>query len=132
MRGVRGAWKGVGIAIVALSCGACRSKENRAVKAFCEAFEDCQPENFAAEFDSVDDCREDTHDSLERAEEDNGPECADAFAVAIECAANVNAETCDFLSVVSECQDQIVHALELCPELDLDTLDLGSLDLGDL
>jgi hypothetical protein len=104
----------------------CRPKEERAVKAFCKAFEDCQPENFAEQFESVNDCRDDSLTQLEEAEAENGPECGEAFAVAIECAADVNAETCDFQAVVGECGDEIIEALDLCPTLDLETLDLGA------
>jgi hypothetical protein len=113
--------------VATFGAGACASKEKRAVKAFCESYDDCQPENFAEQYDDVDECISETMDALDEAEEENGQECADSFGVAIECAADANAESCDYTTVLSECDDKIFEALELCPSIDIGSLDLGGL-----
>jgi hypothetical protein len=97
------------------------------VKAFCKAYEDCQPENFSEEYKNVKECVEESTATLDDAAEKNGEECSEAFSIAIECAADENAKSCDFENVVDECREEILEALTKCPDFDLGSLDLGAL-----
>lgn len=88
------------VSAAALLLGSTESCGNDATIAerTCDTIRRCEPENFAAEYDSFADCVLEAEAGLEILRMDYGDECADATLAYISCGLSLYSDSCDELT----------------------------------
>lgn len=95
----------VAVGTLAVTAIGCAGKSARAAKKWCKAQEECDPDYFEDNWDSLEECEEEILEYYDYYAEEYGEECARAMADFVLCYGRVYSRDCDYDDVEDECED---------------------------